>query len=174
VVSGGFPCQDISIAGRGSGIEGERSGLWREMARIVGEVRPGYVFVENSPMLLARGFDRVLGDLVALGYDCAWRVLSAADLGLPHKRERLWVVGADPDRARLQGRRAIAPGSWSKQQFERLLQDQLRLAVPAGRYGGVADGVAERVGALRALGNGQVPRVAAAAFNELSQRLAKD
>lgn len=92
VVSGGFPCQDISVAGGGAGIDGERSGLWSEMARIIGEVRPRYAFVENSPALLTRGLGRVLGDLAALGYDCRWTVLGAADVGAPHKRDRFWLV----------------------------------------------------------------------------------
>lgn len=92
VVSGGFPCQDISVAGRGAGIGGARSGLWSEMARIVGEVRPRFVFVENSPAILTRGLGRVLADLAALGYDCRWTVLGAADVGAPHRRDRLWLV----------------------------------------------------------------------------------
>ncbi len=92
VVSGGFPCQDISAAGRGAGISGQRSGLWAEMARIVGEVQPKYVFVENSPMLTSRGLDRVLGDLSTLGYDAQWGVLGAIDAGAPHERERIWIV----------------------------------------------------------------------------------
>ena len=103
VVSGGFPCQDISVAGKGAGIDGERSGLWGEMARIVGEVRPRYVFVENSPALVTRGLGRVLGDLAALGYDCQWTVLGAADVGAPHQRDRLWIV-ADADQAGLSQR----------------------------------------------------------------------
>jgi DNA (cytosine-5)-methyltransferase 1 len=92
VVSGGFPCQDISVAGKGAGITGERSGMWRHMARIVGEVRPRYVFVENSPALITRGLGVVLGDLAALGYDCRWTVLGAADVGAPHQRDRFWLV----------------------------------------------------------------------------------
>jgi len=92
VVSGGFPCQDISAAGKGAGIDGERSGMWREMARIIGEVRPRYAFVENSPMLLSRGLERVLADLSSMGYDSRWGVVSAADIGANHKRERIWIV----------------------------------------------------------------------------------
>jgi DNA (cytosine-5)-methyltransferase 1 len=97
VVSGGFPCQDISVAGKGAGIDGARSGMWGHMARIVGEVRPRYVFVENSPALLTRGLGRVLGDLAALGYDCRWTVLGAADVGAPHQRDRFWLVATLPD-----------------------------------------------------------------------------
>ena len=92
VISGGFPCQDISAAGKGAGIDGERSGMWREMARIIGEVRPRYAFVENSPMLVTRGLERVLADLTAMGYDSRWGVVSAADIAANHKRERIWIV----------------------------------------------------------------------------------
>lgn len=93
VVSGGFPCQDISVAGGGgAGIDGEKSGLWAEMARIVDEIRPPFVYVENSPALTVRGLGRVLGDLAALGYDAEWGVLGAVHAGAPHKRERIWIV----------------------------------------------------------------------------------
>jgi len=92
VVSGGFPCQDISAAGKGDGLDGERSGMWRHMARVVGEVRPQYVFVENSPMLTTRGGTRVVGDLAKMGYDCKWTVMGAADVGANHKRDRMWIV----------------------------------------------------------------------------------
>ena len=92
VVSGGFPCQDISAAGRGAGIDGERSGLWGEMARIIREVRPRFAFVENSPMLTSRGLGRVLGDLAEMGFDAEWGVLGADDCGAPHRRERIWIL----------------------------------------------------------------------------------
>ena len=101
VVSGGFPCTDISSAGKGAGIEGEQSGLWKEMARVIGEVRPRYAFVENSPMLAAgRGLHRVLGDLSEMGFDAEWGVLgaNAAPISAPHRRDRIWVVGCHPDR----------------------------------------------------------------------------
>lgn len=96
VVSGGFPCQDISAAGKGAGIDGARSGLWREMHRIVGQVRPQYVFVENSPMLTSRGLGCVLGDLAEIGYDAEWMVLGADDVGAPHIRKRIWILAHDP------------------------------------------------------------------------------
>jgi DNA (cytosine-5)-methyltransferase 1 len=92
VVSGGFPCQDISVAGGGDGLDGERSGMWREMARIIGEVRPKYVFVENSPMLTTRGLGTVLRDLAQLGFDAEWGVLGADEIGANHKRKRIWIV----------------------------------------------------------------------------------
>ena len=92
VVSGGFPCQDISVAGKGDGLDGERSGMWREMARIIGEIRPRYVFVENSPMLTTRGLGTVLRDLAKLGYDAEWGVLGADDVGANHHRKRIWIL----------------------------------------------------------------------------------
>ena len=92
VISGGFPCQDISAAGKGTGIDGARSGLWSEMARIISEVRPRFVFVENSPMLVSRGLTRVISDLAEMGYDAQWSRFSASNFGAPHQRDRIWIV----------------------------------------------------------------------------------
>jgi DNA (cytosine-5)-methyltransferase 1 len=92
VVSGGFPCQDISCAGRGEGITGERSGLWSEMYRVVCEVGPRFVLVENSPMLTSRGLGVVLGNLAEMGFNAEWGMLGAVDAGAPHKRERIWIM----------------------------------------------------------------------------------
>jgi DNA (cytosine-5)-methyltransferase 1 len=92
VVSGGFPCQDISAAGKGAGIEGSRSGMWQHMARIIGEVLPQFVFVENSPLLVSRGLGLVLSDLAKMGYDARWGVVGAHNAGAPHKRDRIWIV----------------------------------------------------------------------------------
>ena len=92
VICGGFPCQDISTAGKGAGITGERSGLWKEYARIIGEVRPRYVIVENVAALLVRGMGRVLGDLSEIGYDTEWYSIRASDVGAPHRRDRIWIV----------------------------------------------------------------------------------
>ena len=103
VVSGGFPCTDISAAGKGAGIEGEQSGLWVEMARVIGEVRPRLAYVENSPMLTSRGLGRVLGDLAEMGFNARWGVVSAANTGAPHLRERIWIM-AHADGAGLEGR----------------------------------------------------------------------
>ncbi|MBF8642303.1 DNA cytosine methyltransferase [Pseudomonas luteola] len=165
VVSGGFPCQDISIAGNGKGIDGARSGLWREMARIIGEVRPGWVFVENSPMLVGRGLAMVLGDLAELGYDAEWSCLSASDCQAPHQRDRIWIVahsssqGLSLTRSKQTGKNGRKAG---------------RMPPPGCRWpsepdvGRVANGMAHRVDRLKALGNGQVPRVAATAFTFLS------
>ena len=104
VISGGFPCQDISVANiEGAGLEGERSGLWKEMRRIVSEIRPQWVFVENSPMLVHRGLDRVLGDLAELGYDAEYGIMGADDVGASHERQRMWILAgaiSDPSSAR--------------------------------------------------------------------------
>jgi len=91
-ICGGFPCQDISTAGNGAGIEGERSGLWSEYARLIGELRPQVVFVENVAALLGRGLDKVLGDLASIGYDAEWHCIPASAVGAPHRRDRLWIV----------------------------------------------------------------------------------
>ena len=106
VISGGFPCQDISAAGRGAGITGERSGLWSEMARIIGEVRPRFVFVENSPMLVSRGLGRVLADLATLGFDAKWGIVGAHHTSAPHKRDRIWVLAHTISRTKLCSRLA--------------------------------------------------------------------
>jgi DNA (cytosine-5)-methyltransferase 1 len=92
ILCGGFPCQDISAAGKGAGITGERSGLWKEYARLIGEMRPRFVFAENSPLLRTRGLGVVLEDLASLGYNARWGVLGARDVGAPHKRDRMWVL----------------------------------------------------------------------------------
>ena len=92
VICAGFPCQDISIAGPGTGLAGERSGLWREVVRAVRVVRPKYVCLENVAALLRRGMGRVLGDMAALGYDTEWHCIPAAYVGARHIRDRVWVV----------------------------------------------------------------------------------
>ena len=244
VVSGGFPCQDISSAGRGAGIEGGRSGLWSEFARIIGEVRPRFVYVENSPVLTSRGLGRVLGDLAAMGYDAEWGVLGADDTGAPHRRKRIWVVAnanswnaerrqgerpwiygekggersdnnlgrpstprktmADPDslrklqpegrkqderrRASNGGKDLAYPSSLNAQREQPSNTNQedgrikgKRQARPCGDglgrwptepdVGRVANGVAYRVDRLKAIGNGQVPRVAATAWEVLTRRI---
>lgn len=91
-ITGGFPCQDISCAGKGAGIHGERSGLFFEIIRIVRMARPQIIFLENAPALLARGMDIVLRELSESGYDARWKVLSAAEVGAPHIRDRLWIL----------------------------------------------------------------------------------
>ena len=92
VICGGFPCQDVSVAGSRAGITGARSGLWVEFARLICEIRPKYVLVENVPGLLSSGLQQVLGDLASLGFDAEWQCISAAAIGAPHERDRVWII----------------------------------------------------------------------------------
>jgi DNA (cytosine-5)-methyltransferase 1 len=218
IVAGGFPCQDISAAGKGEGIDGERSGLWGQMARIIDEIRPRFAFVENSPMLTSRGLGRVLGDLAEMGYNARWGVLGADDAGAPHLRKRIWIV-AEMANTKLRG---IQVG-WGAADFSENMQDTGRVSSDVtsscgvqanigvahtksngrikgkpnsrgcdegtcerqeqrlgddGCIGGwwsvepavgrVANGVANRVDRLAAIGNGQVSSVAALAWRTLS------
>lgn len=220
IVCGGFPCQDISCAGKGAGIDGERSGLWREFARVIREVRPKYAFVENSPMLAHRGLGRVLGDLSEIGYDAVWTVLGADDVGAPHIRKRMWILAY----ARHIGGRAGVKGTvradgagelqeeirrdnaveitrpsaraeafsdaellWNGRREQLAQSEQAQGHSPnviwwrvdpadeRGAFecqlGRVAHGVANRVDRLKAIGNGQVPLVAATAFKLLKRKL---
>ena len=178
VVSGGFPCQDISSAGKGAGINGERSGMWSHMARIIGEVQPAFVFVENSPMLTIRGMGTVLGDLAAMGFDAEWGVLGAGNLGAPHIRERVWVVGhAMQGRCASKGVQQEQALPWPRPEAfagpgirkdDTALRGWWEAEPDVGR---VVNGVADGMDRIAALGNGQVPRVAATAFLELYRRI---
>ena len=182
VVSGGFPCQDLSAAGKGKGLDGERSGLWREMARVICEVQPRYAFIENSPMLTVRGLDRVLCDLAQMGFDARWGVVGAADVGAVHQRDRIWIVAELPppkmahtNSNRLEGDRQIGNTKTSRKQFRGrwtksspislLTPDEHENACKCVRD---ADAVAYRVDRLKAIGNGQVPAVAATAWRVLN------
>jgi DNA (cytosine-5)-methyltransferase 1 len=108
LITGGFPCQDISVAGKGAGIEGSRSGLWFEYAHLIGEIRPRYAIMENVGALTRRGLDRVLGSLSEIGYDAEWSDIRASDVGAPHRRERIWIV-AYPNGSGLIERRKPEP-----------------------------------------------------------------
>jgi len=169
VISGGFPCTDISAAGKGAGIDGEASGMWREMARIIHEVRPRYVFVENSPMLTSRGLGRVLGDLASVGFDARWGVLGADFAGFDHKRNRIWIV-ANSTGNRLEGRyNSISPRQWKTKigSVAGLCKAKTRVNLPSPDSFGTANGMASRVDRIKALGNGQVPLCAATAWRIL-------
>lgn len=186
VICGGFPCQDISSAGKGAGLAGERSGLWREYARLIGELRPRYVIVENVAALLGRGLGTVLGDLAALGYDAEWHCIPAAAVGAPHRRDRIWIV-AYPDNAGCERARqaqstrrqpdvefawngadvadANGPrlalwemlgGNDGEEQPTAFGSDWWRTEPNVGR---VADGVPDRVDRVKALGNAVVPQI---------------
>lgn len=194
VISGGFPCQDISAAGKGAGIDGERSGLWSEMARIISEVQPRYAFIENSPLLVGRGLAVVLCDLAQMGYDARWGIVGAHHVGAPHKRTRIWIVAyskqtgnnryvgerrvqneTTPDISNVYNRdKEIRSKTW----FE-LVMDGGRVAPEKWRATGYTDvprplllrnddGVGHVLDRLGACGNGQVPAVAALAWETLT------
>jgi DNA (cytosine-5)-methyltransferase 1 len=196
IVSGGFPCQDISCAGKGAGITGEKSGLWVEMARVIREVRPRFAFVENSSMLTSRGLGYVLGDLAAMGYDARWGVLGAHHAGAPHKRDRIWIVChpngnsqstctinaevevlqkhmADTNIKHDDSRRSrtskICRERPSTPKLQRSKSDKGDWWSIEPDVGRVADGVASRVDRLKAIGNGQVPAVVRLAWDILKK-----
>jgi len=163
IVTGGFPCQDISAAGKGTGLDGERSGLWGEMARIICEVRPNYAFIENSPMLTIRGLDRVLCDLAKMGFDANWGVLGADDVGAKHKRDRIWIVAYTNDPKRRRELRRF----WGLQKCVEEWNTRSTFNQPEPIR--MVDGVAHRVDRLKAAGNGQVPLCAATAWRILNE-----
>lgn len=151
------------MQGQEKGSGGGRSGLWSELARVIGEIRPTYAIVENVPALLGpeRGADVVLRDLAESGIDAEWDCLPAAAFGAHHVRDRIFIIPTHPYANCLRPQREwkVENRTWSQQQFEGLLQDQLRLAVPSGKTGGVSVRVPNRMERLRGLGNSVVPQV---------------
>jgi len=184
VIAGGFPCQDVSVAGKREGLkEGNRSGLWFEYHRIICELRPRYVLVENVPGLLANGMDRVLGDLAEIGYDAEWQVLSAADMGAPHLRRRVFIVAYPSTGQRVYAEEQIQAGGYAADnggndvaythtgRFERCGTKSAHSDTRKGYktkawwtvepdVGRVANGVPARVDRLKSLGNAVVPQCA--------------
>jgi DNA (cytosine-5)-methyltransferase 1 len=184
VICGGFPCQDISFAGKGAGLDGERSGLWREYTRLIGELRPSYAIVENVSALLNRGLDGVLGNLASFGYDAEWHCIPACAVGAPHRRDRLWLIGYPNDEGqptlsindeapRLPPLASYAVGgrwgeghqnarggcSRKRTAKERLGLTEFRWWQAEPNVGRVAHGVPARMDRLKALGNAVVPQI---------------
>jgi len=112
VITGGFPCQDLSTAGRGAGLEGERSGLWFQFHRLIKEIQPRYAIIENVSALRSRGLEVVLGGLAEIGYDAEWHCIPASAIGAPHRRDRIWIVAypRGQRRASLRGKCPTATG----------------------------------------------------------------
>lgn len=189
IICGGFPCQDISQAGRGAGIAGARSGLWFQFARIIGELRPRYVLVENVPAIRRRGLGVVLGDLAALGYDAEWNCIPAVAVGAPHRRDRFWLVAYPAGGGCIYCGRPVADGydeheeCWQRSVADTegeskrpgLCADESaalgwrRLGDTGGAVGSwaaepdvgrVAYGIPARVDRLAALGDSLVPQIA--------------
>lgn len=175
LISGGFPCQDISSAGSGDGLESERSGLWREYAAAIRIIRPRAVFVENSPLLTIRGLGTVLGDLAAAGYDARWGVLGSEDLGIPSPRKRLWIFAG-----RLRQRLEMW---WEHQNVEKIVRRsevrscktssdvvrQFLSGFDASGVHGITHGMADFKHRVITVGNGQVPELAKTAYEVLSR-----
>ena len=182
IVFGGFPCQDVSNAGKREGIkEGTRSGLWFEFARILREIRPRYVLVENVPGLIIRGFDDVLGELAKMGYDAEWEMLSACEVGAPHMRKRVLIMAyadglgwrrMDKDEEVIGSGKPIQVSYWSRNQSLYLHIPVVREnAVPSPGVRRVDDGLAEELDRFRLCGNGVVPQVAIKVFEKIISRL---
>lgn len=140
LICGGFPCQDISVAGKGAGLEGSRSGLWWELWRLIRDVRPRFVVLENVSALIVRGLDVVLGALAGLGYDAEWSVLSAAEVGAPHLRRRIFIIAWLPDAAG-PAHGAVADGDGRRRKGQRVAQ-------PRGEQG-PRGGEPDRRGSIR-------------------------
>jgi DNA (cytosine-5)-methyltransferase 1 len=170
VISGGFPCQDISTAGKGEGLDGEKSGLWSQMARIIGDVQPRAAFIENSAILNIRGLDRVLCDLAKMGYDAKWGVIPASCVGADHKRERTWIVAHSISN----GLERRDNGNQKRQRktetrpVEGFCKSKVFNDIPAPNAFGNSNGMASRVDRLKSIGNGQVPQCAAYAWRILN------
>lgn len=163
VISAGFPCQDLSNAGSRAGIEGERSGLWFEVERITGELRPDWLLLENVAAILGRGLDRVLGGLAALGYDAWWDCVRASDLGYPHERDRWFLVAYPASLRRHEGERSAE--SWRRIIRARTLGSPSPWAQAANddevrsEFIRVVDGLPDHVDRLDRLGNAIVPEI---------------
>ncbi len=163
VVCGGFPCQDLSVAGKKAGFDGERSSLYREMLRIISECMPRYAIFENVTGLLTgesgRWFGQFLYDLASIGYDAEWHCISASELGAHHHRDRVWII-AYPHMQRCERKPKIA--HILKQQVEFMRSSETkrkRFDLSKPRLCGTNDGVPNRTHRLKQLGNAVVPQI---------------
>lgn len=156
VICGGFPCQDISNAGKGNGIDGKKSGLWKDYVRVIDVVRPRFVVVENVAALLVRGLDRVLGDLASLGYDAEWDCLRAEWFGLPHRRERVFVIAYRDGSRELQPKRSIG----NKRRRFSHRSEAVKWVLSSGGVLRSNDGIPTGLDRIGPCGNAVVPHVA--------------
>jgi len=162
-VVGGFPCQDISFAGAGAGLDGDRSGLWRELYRLICELRPRFALMENVAALLNRGMGRVLADLARIRYDAEWSIVSACSMGAPHMRRRVFIVAYPYGVIRWAGIRDFANREDALSEIDRFASARIgyaeRMANPSELYRD-ADGVPFGLDRSRAVGNAVAPDVA--------------
>lgn len=174
VITGGFPCQDISQCGKGEGLDGARSGLWSEQKRVIREVGPRLVVVENSPMLTVRGLGVVLRDLAGMGFNVRWGVFRASTIGAAHHRARIYLL-AYTDSSILEGMDIPNPSRIdTKESRRRQFARAIDAALPADDYAAMprdSDDVARGMDGLKATGNGWVPAMAAGAIYQLSKKI---
>lgn len=166
LICGGFPCQDISLAGKGEGLDGERSGLWFEFHRLIKEVRPKYIIAENVSALRTRGLDKVLMSLMEIGYAAEWHCIPASAIGAPHKRDRVWIIGYTNDIASIQKDSPIMSSRIIREAWEsnswghwRQVSGNNRV-IPKSISVGVDDGIPFRMDRMKQLGNAIVPKIA--------------
>jgi len=167
IISGGFPCQDISVAGKGAGIEGERSGLWAELHRVISELRPRFAFIENVPMLTIRGGTRVISDLAEIGYDAEWQIVGADDVGAWHRRKRIWIVAYPQD---IRCRNSINAKSSKNIEWDFMAQlstprssfinkEKFYKKICSSKFIRNINGIPKRVDRLKGIGNAVVPHI---------------
>lgn len=172
VVTGGFPCQDLSTAGKGAGLEGQRSGLWWKLRDVIKETKPKYAIIENVAALRSRGLDQVLGSLSTLGYDAEWHCIPASALGAPHRRDRIWII-AYPQRDKQPREepclRSLGRMGREFQSFpwDRDWKDTLR------EFRGMDDGLSYRVDRTDTLRNTIVPQIAEMIGNAILEDYAR-
>jgi DNA (cytosine-5)-methyltransferase 1 len=173
IITGGFPCQDLSSARgrRGRGLNGKKSGLWFEMQRIIHEIYPPLIFIENVPRLLNNGFEVILNALSEMGYDAAWGVFSAGELGARHKRERIWVVGKNRNSHSIRPYKRGKIFKRGQNPLRNMQRDEWPTEYLLDR---MSDGFSIWMEQNRALGNAQIPAVAALAFIILYDELMKN
>jgi DNA (cytosine-5)-methyltransferase 1 len=165
IIYGGFPCQDISCAGNGIGLEGKRSGLFFEIMRLAEEVKPAFIFLENVPAIRTRGLDIVGKELASLGYDCRWGLISAYDMGAPHKRERWFCLSHAKSERLPRGRNNIGPKKIPTTTKNHFLSENWEKY--ANRVFGMDNGLRIKSHSFKALGNAVVPVQATEAFKRL-------
>jgi len=170
IITGGFPCQDISIAGKGAGITGARSDLWFEYWRIIRDLRPQFCIMENVGMLIHRGLREVMGSLADIGYNAEWEIIQASDLGAPHQRERVWIMAYPRgDRLETFGEHrgcGEVHKSWSSNKISCLVAEEERWTNAAELVRDF-NGLSNRVERLKGLGNAIVPQIAELLFNQI-------
>jgi DNA (cytosine-5)-methyltransferase 1 len=176
IISGGFPCQDISWAGSGEGIEGSRSGLWNEFFRLICEIRPKYALMENVSALLDRGLGKILGDLASIGYDAQWHCTLASQFSAPHRRERIFIIAYPNSVSGLQADKKTCPIriKWDTRNNAggRYWQEisSFDRPIPKSICIGVDDGIPNRVDRMKALGNAVVPQQVYPILAAIAQR----